>query len=118
VGGSRARISSAATPAPRQRQPRIGPVPHQGLGPARLARGAISVKEPLNSNYISIWLWGVLRGPMLGGLGSGLRVSVDHTISHIPRFEGFCRSGRIYVRRGAGPDLAQVGLSGNERLRS
>jgi hypothetical protein len=38
-------------------------VPHQGLGPARLAGRAISVNEPLNSNYISIWLWGVLREP-------------------------------------------------------
>jgi hypothetical protein len=67
---------------PRERRPRIGPVPNQRLGPARLAGRAICVKEPLNSNYISIWLWGVLRGPMLGGLGRGLRVSVDHTISH------------------------------------
>jgi hypothetical protein len=54
---------------PRQCHPQIGLVPHQRLGPARLARRTISVKEPLNSNYISISLWGVLRGPTLGGLG-------------------------------------------------
>ena len=31
---------------PRERLPRIGPMPHQRLGPARLARRAVSVKNP------------------------------------------------------------------------
>jgi hypothetical protein len=30
----------------------------------------------------------------------------------------YCKRCARHVRRGAGPDLAQVGLSGNERLRS
>jgi hypothetical protein len=70
---------------PRQRLHRIGPVPHQGLGPARLARRAVSVKDPPNPNYISISLWGVLYDPTLGGLGlfnAGIRVSLDHMISY------------------------------------
>jgi hypothetical protein len=58
------------------------PVPHQGLGPARLTGRMVLVKNPPNPNYISIWLWGVLRDPVLGGLGRDLRVSVDHTIPH------------------------------------
>ena len=56
--GSFTRMSvadSSSTSARRLR--RIGPMPHQCLGPARLARRAVSVKEPLNPNYISIWLW-------------------------------------------------------------
>ena len=42
----------------RERQAWIGPVPHQRPRPSRLAGRAISVKEPLNPNYISISLWG------------------------------------------------------------
>jgi hypothetical protein len=49
---------------PRERLPRIGPVPRQWTS----SSGRAVSKEPLNSNYISIWLWGGLRGPMLGGL--------------------------------------------------
>jgi hypothetical protein len=51
----------------RQRVRRIGPMPRGRLRPTRLAGRAVS-KEPLNSYYISIWLWGVLPNPMLGGL--------------------------------------------------
>jgi hypothetical protein len=54
----------------RDRGARIGPVPHQRLGPARLAQRSIGVKNPPNSNYISNSLWGVLGGPALGGLSS------------------------------------------------
>ena len=68
-------VPSTRPQHPRQHRPRIGPVPHP------LAGRAVS-KEPLNSNYIFIWLRGVLRAPMLDGLGRGLRVSVDHTMSH------------------------------------
>jgi hypothetical protein len=70
--GSFTRMSvadSSSTSARRLR--RIGPMPHQCLGPARLARRAVSVKEPLNPNYISIWLWGVLCEPAFGGLFRG-----------------------------------------------
>ncbi len=42
---------------PRERRSRIGPMSHEGLD-QRLAGRAVT-KEPLNSNYISIWLWGV-----------------------------------------------------------
>jgi hypothetical protein len=48
------------------------------------------------------------RARALDQLAWRVRVSLEHTIS-IRRFEGFCGSGRSYVRRGAGPDLAQVG---------
>src|ERR1700730_13247436 len=50
---------------------RLRPVPHQRLRPAPLATGSISVKDPPNPNYISNSLWGVLRGPALGGLLQG-----------------------------------------------
>ena len=54
-------------------------------------------------------------GPLTSSPGrSGFHSNIRYPVR---RFEGFCGSGRSYVRRGAGPDLAQVGLSGNERLR-
>jgi hypothetical protein len=46
----------------------IRPVPHQCLGPARLAPGPISVKNTPNPNYISISLWGSFFSPVLCGL--------------------------------------------------
>jgi hypothetical protein len=52
LGRSLTLTSSAAHPQHlRERHPRIGPVPHQRLGPARLAPRAISVKDPPNPNY-------------------------------------------------------------------
>ena len=51
-------VPSAHPQHPRERHPRIGSVPYQGLGPTRLTRRAVSVKNPPDPNYISIWLWG------------------------------------------------------------
>ena len=65
---------------PRERQPRIGSVAHERLGPARLAGRAVS-KEPLNSNYISLCLWGLLLQPAFGGLPRGPHAGNGRLIS-------------------------------------
>jgi hypothetical protein len=54
VIGPHPNIHGAHLQQPRERLPRIGPVAQQGLGPACLARRAVSVKDPPNPNYISI----------------------------------------------------------------
>ena len=45
----------------RDRRPRIGPVPHQRLGPPRLPRRPISLKNTPNPNKRTMSLWGVLN---------------------------------------------------------
>jgi hypothetical protein len=51
-----------------EREASVRAVSHQCHGPSRLAWGSIVVKNPPNPNYISISLWGVLRGPVFCGL--------------------------------------------------
>ena len=74
------RTCPALTPStPASTKPGSAPC-RAGLEPARLAGWGVT-KEPLNSNYISIWLWGVFavqRSAASGALGEhwGLRVSV------------------------------------------
>ena len=50
-------ISGAHPQHPRERLPRIGPVPHQRLGPARLTGRAVSVKDP-PTLIISLYAFG------------------------------------------------------------
>jgi hypothetical protein len=53
------RMCSTLTPStPASADPRIGPVSHQRLGPARLARRTVLVKKPPDPNYISMGVEG------------------------------------------------------------
>jgi hypothetical protein len=83
------------------------------------AAGRAVTKEPLNSNYVSLKLWGVLNDPALGGVGTlvkhwGLRVSVGYTRSHTAGL----RLSRISAALGGSelrrePDLPEVGRALN-----
>jgi hypothetical protein len=48
------------------------------------AAGRAVTKEPLNSNYIAISSWGVLRGPAVRGLGTLVNVSLRRG-AHLPQ---------------------------------
>jgi hypothetical protein len=86
-GGPSPECPRPKPPAPPPAPPPDRPVPHQRLGPARLARRAVSVKNPPNPNYISMCLWGFLYDPAFGGAPR-----------HLATDQGFNRPSHISYR--------------------